>query len=198
MVFLLNTVKPYLASITLDSPVTCSSNNTACDNSEDNLLDTVGGVATLEECRQLCYDSDSCGFLTYYGLQSFPYQEFCFLLRSCEQTHSCDHCVSETRECYATCSLNLVGVIDSNFLDLLLNVPTEVGCRGQCVNNDACSHYTYFTEGDPQDETCILLSSLMEPLLPCDTCVTGPADCDECSLIIDGQNHKFLKLTEPG
>ena len=36
-----------------DSPVTCSSEGVVCDFSEDNLLDQVPGVATLDQCREL-------------------------------------------------------------------------------------------------------------------------------------------------
>ena len=36
-----------------DSPVTCSSEGVVCAFSEDNLLDQVPGVATLEQCREL-------------------------------------------------------------------------------------------------------------------------------------------------
>ena len=66
------------------SPVTCFSNSTACDNTEDNVLDTVSGVGTVKECRQLCHDHQECGYITFYGPASFPYRELCFLFRTCE------------------------------------------------------------------------------------------------------------------
>ena len=42
-----------------ESPVTCASEGEACAIHEDSLLDTVGGVATVEECRQLCQDTEA-------------------------------------------------------------------------------------------------------------------------------------------
>ena len=41
-----------------ESPVKCASEGYACVIHEDSLLDTFGGVATVEECRQLCQDSE--------------------------------------------------------------------------------------------------------------------------------------------
>ena len=66
-----------------------------------------------------------------------------------------------------------------------------------CQRTDNCSYYTYFLEADPYSQLCILLSSLIEPLQPCDSCVTGPVDCDdrdECSLNVDDErvDHKMF------
>ena len=66
-----------------------------------------------------------------------------------------------------------------------------------CQRTDNCSYYTYFLEADPYSQLCILLSSLIEPLQPCDSCVTGPEDCDdrdECSLNVDDErvDHKMF------
>ena len=75
------------AFVSSDSPVSCTNSNVACDVLGDNVLDSMDGVATVEECRQLCYDSDDCHFITYYGPDSFPYKEFCYLFSACEETH---------------------------------------------------------------------------------------------------------------
>ena len=86
-----------------ESPVTCASDNVACDVVDDNGfngIDSIGGVPSIEECRQLCYDVEECQFITYFGPDSFYVQETCFLLRSCEEVHSCNDCVTETRSCY--------------------------------------------------------------------------------------------------
>ena len=101
-------------SVSGESPVSCTSDNVACEGHNDNFLDTIGGLATIEECRQLCYDNEDCQFITYYGQESFPFQELCYLLKSCEETHACDDCVSETRACHQLCGSNVVGVIDEN------------------------------------------------------------------------------------
>ena len=100
-----------------DSPVTCQSENTACDAHNDNLIDTFR-VETLEECRELCHDSDmDCEFFTYYGDQGFPLSNICELFKSCETTIECNGCGSETKGCFVQCSNNVVGrdSIERNF-----------------------------------------------------------------------------------
>ena len=188
------------AAETSESPVTCFSNNTACDNTADNVLDTVGGVGTVGECRQLCHDQEECGYITYYGQDSFPYRELCFLFRSCDETHPCDDCVSETRDCYDTCGHNMVGVIGDNLLGVISEVGTESECKKHCVAASECNFYTYFLEADPNSMTCVLLSSLISPVQPCETCVTGPVECgdsQDCHLVLNGEQKKSLMLTEP-
>ena len=39
-----------------ESPVVCSSDSESCKIHEDNLLESVGNVGNIDECRQLCYD----------------------------------------------------------------------------------------------------------------------------------------------
>ena len=172
---------PRLAALANDSPVTCASDNIACDALEDNIMDSIGGVATIEECRQLCLDNDGCQFLTYFGQDSFPFKETCNLFSSCKQTHPCTDCVSETRDCYQVCGTNVVGVIDGNLLASYVDVENEAECRNHCRATSNCSYYTYFLEEDPNSQLCIALSHLIEPLQPCDTCLTGPLECEDTS-----------------
>ena len=73
----------------IDSPVDCQSNNTACDNHGDNLIDSFSGVETLLECSGMCMDTSGCEFLTYYTQTGFPLKNFCQLFRSCEKTVDC-------------------------------------------------------------------------------------------------------------
>ena len=187
------------ASIISDSPITCTSNQTACDNHEDNVLDKIGNVQTLEECRQLCYDNQDCDFLTYYGDQSFPLRHLCILLSSCDQTHDCSDCVSETRDCFFTCADHVVGLMEDNIIDLHFDVESEHDCRNLCSVGESCSFYTYFTEDDPNSRTCVLLTHLIEPLQPCATCMTGPVDCsDDCKMIIDGESYTSMMFTNAG
>ena len=191
----------FLVSVSGESPVSCASDNVACDAHEDNVLEEIGGVTNIEECRQLCYDNDECQFITYHGVDSFPFQEFCYLMKSCDETHSCHGCVSETRSCYQLCGSNNVGIIDNNHVDTYYDVVTEAECKEYCRQTLNCSFYTYFFEEDPNSQLCILLSHLIEPLKPCDTCVTGPLDCQEsreCILEYNGESQKHLMFTEPG
>merc|ERR1711892_304491 len=161
-----------------ESPVTCHSNNTACE-AHQNELDTVGGVLSIEDCRLLCYDNTDWGFITYFGVDSFPLREICQLFLSCDMVQPCSKCVSETRECYQTCGTNYSGVIDENLLEAITDVGQEVDCQFLCQANTECIFYTYFFATDVTSPLlCFLLSGIEEPIETCENCVTGPADCD--------------------
>ena len=66
-----------------ESPIGCSENNVACIAHEGNLIEYVGEISDVAECRQLCHDEASCEYLTYYDANSFPYREVCLLLKDC-------------------------------------------------------------------------------------------------------------------
>jgi len=161
-----------------ESPVTCHSNNTACE-AHENELDTVGGVLSIEDCRLLCYDNADCGFITYFGVDSFPLREICQLFLSCDTVQPCSNCVSETRECYRTCGTNYSGAIDENLLEAITDVGKEVDCQSLCQANTECTFYTYFFATDVNAPLfCFVLSHIEEPIETCENCVTGPANCD--------------------
>merc|ERR1711892_1482321 len=162
-----------------ESPVTCYSNNTVCEAHEDNLLDTVGVVLSIEDCRLICYDNDDCGFITYFGIDSFPLSGICQLSTSCDTVKPCSKCVSETGECYRTCGTNYSGRISENLLDAIPDVGQEVDCKSLCQANRECTFYTYFLAADVNSPFwCFLLSGIEEPIETCENCVTGPANCD--------------------
>merc|ERR1711892_40307 len=162
-----------------ESPVTCYSNNTACEVHEDSLLETVGGVLSTEDCRLLCYDNGYCGFITYFGMDSFPFSGICQMFRTCDRVKTCSKCVSETRMCYQVCGTNYNGRIGENLIDGIADVGQEVDCKFLCHSNRECTYYTYYLATDVNVPLfCILLSSVEEPLEDCENCVTGPANCD--------------------
>jgi len=189
--------------VSSDSPVLCQSNNIACDAHDDNFIDSFR-VETIEECRQLCQDSDmGCEFLTYYGENGFPLNHICELFQSCEKTIECNGCLSETKGCFEKCSNTVVGKIDENFMDYIPNLPTEADCINECKNAEGCNFYTFYLEDDPNYGACFLLSSLIEPLEECTSCVTGPLECenfDDCGfdLYNNGSRIQHMMLTEPG
>ena len=188
---------------TQDSPIACSSQDIACKVHGDNQLGSYGGVANIGECRQLCYDNNECEFITYYDATGFPFREVCLLFRACEETQPCSDCISETRGCYETCGALVVGPISDNLLQILANVESESKCKQHCGATNNCSFYTYFKreEMNADAKMCILMSSVKEPLQQCDSCVTGPVDCQEyqaCSLLYNGESHQHLMVTDPG
>ena len=184
------------ASFVADSPVTCDNgNDVACDIHENNLVGSFGGVASLAECRQLCLDSQDCQYLTYYPHDSFPYQRLCYLFNSCNETHNCSSCFSEGRECQFFCGEKVIGGIEDNFLEAHGDVKTELECKDLCKSSSNCSFYTYFMETDPNSKVCILMTFLIQPLTPCETCKTGPVDCNSYQCTFDGLES--LMFTDP-
>ena len=118
-----------------DNALECATDNIFCEAHSDNLLDSVGGVINIEECRQLCQDTKTCEYLTYYSRDSFPLQEMCFLFTSCNTTNTCSHCSSESRDCYYVCGGSRVGAIDNNHLETVADVESEVHCKDLCHRN---------------------------------------------------------------
>ena len=127
-----------------DSPVTCSSKGGECLFSEDNLLDAVMHVMSLEECRQMCLDQESCNFISYFDATAAPIAHFCQLFSSCDTVTSCSDCVSENMACYRSCSENIVGVLDDNVLDVVPNTDSETDCKLSCLNTTGCFFFTFF------------------------------------------------------
>ena len=127
-----------LDEIQSQSPVTCASNNTACDVHGDGLLDSFTGIETIDQCRELCYDDHDCEFITFYGGNGFPLRNICQLFHSCDETLPCAECNSETKGCNYFCSKNIVGAIDDNMLDFIPNIGTERDCRELCGEMSGC------------------------------------------------------------
>jgi len=191
----------YATLASKESPVTCASEGEACVIHNDSLLDEFKGVATVEECRQLCQDTEGCEYLTYFNASGDLFREVCYTFSSCEETYSCQNCASETEWCYAVCGKSFYGVIDNNLIDVVGDVDSESDCKDICISTVTCTYYTYFTEDDLHSKACVLLSSLMEPFQNCDTCLTGAVDCKgfgDCSLQYNGESHRSLMFTKPG
>ena len=72
-----------------DFSLDCQNNNTACENFDDNLIQTIHGIYTLLECREICLDNTECEFITYFGQTGIPLRNSCQLFRSCESTTDC-------------------------------------------------------------------------------------------------------------
>ena len=186
-----------------ESPVTCASNNTLCEVSQDNLINAYGGVPSLAECRQMCYDTEECSFITYYGQESFPLNQFCTLLKDCEVTRPCEDCVSETRNCYWTCGYHFTGVMNNNTIGIIPGVTSDWECRDECRGNQDCHFFTYFTADHPSlPQWCTLQSRLQEPFHSCESCLTAPINCENifdwpCFLNINGKEFtKSYKFTD--
>ena len=73
-----------------DSPITCSTEGVQCDRIQDNLIDAVTHVMTLEECRQMCLYDDNCQFITYFDDKA-PVSHICLMFKSCESQNDCSN-----------------------------------------------------------------------------------------------------------
>ena len=112
------------------SPVTCSSNNTACEAHQGNTLETYFGVPSLAECRVLCQNNYQCKFLTYY-YEEGPAKQICFLFSSCEAAGDCENCVSQARHCRTElrCEAPYTGVLQDNIIADIPDVVSVSDCR---------------------------------------------------------------------
>ena len=61
-----------IAASASGAPVPCSREGVECEVGEGNLIDAVMHVMTVEECRQLCLDQDTCHFISYYDDSAAP------------------------------------------------------------------------------------------------------------------------------
>ena len=113
----------------------CWMEDKACLVENDNLLSSLPGLPDLVSCRQVCQDADGCQFFSYFGLESFPFQEHCLLFSSCSSLHWCEDCRTEETTCFGVCGVPLEGRIADNDLDIISGVNTELECKMNCREN---------------------------------------------------------------
>ena len=121
---------------TTQSPIGCSEAGKECAYDSTNLIDVLNQVQTVEECRQICLDTDECEFTTFFDADAEPLAHTCFLFKTCDSVDNCDpeHCSSEAMECFKTCGSDIVGHLDENLIDSVPNVETEFECKNHCTN----------------------------------------------------------------
>ena len=180
-----------------ESPVTCSNEGVECEYDENNLIDAVMNVPTLEECRQICLDRDYCSYTTYFYDSASPVPSFCLLFKTCETTNNCSDCMSENMDCFKMCGRNVVGDLRENVQDIIPNIESEMDCKQLCLNNTSCSYYTYFFNNNTQfHKFCFLQTEFLPPVESCEACITGPVSCQNaCSLKMNGELYQSLMLT---
>ena len=180
-----------------ESPVTCSSDGVVCEFSESNLLDQVPEVHTLDQCRELCLDVDSCQYISYFDQYASPVSDFCQLFKTCDSVNNCSNCYTENIDCQ-TCGTNVRGGLNENVQDVIPYIESEMECKKLCLMNSTCTFYTYFMSNDTLfHQNCFLLTHFVSPAQSCSDCITGPVDC-ECSLTMDGESSQSLMLTRIG
>ena len=161
--------------------IDCFVDNQECEISADNLIHTFLGISSIEECKLLCEDEVTCIAFTHFGSNNHPIPDGCLLFSSCRERTPCENCTTGSSQTECTCSIAYAGdITPDNFVNLIGSVPDEFACKKLCITDSLCNLYTYYDSQDPvQHETCFLLTSsgLQEAVEPCESCVTGPAQC---------------------
>ena len=177
----------------------CSSPGYACLNSEDTLINTFHKIQSIEDCNQLCLNQKGCGYVTYYDENSDPVSHVCMLFKFCDQTRSCTRCITEWVGCDRNCLKSNVGTLDENIISVKPWTTSFKDCRKYCADIEGCSWFTYFTHDDKNfSEHCFLLSEEggHNPEEDCDTCISGPAECQPSDCTMDIGDGKAAAITE--
>jgi len=84
----------------VSGPANCScSIQGECDILEDNLVEIIGNVESIEMCKNHCTENSACNVFTYLGEENH-FRHTCFLFSSCEVfTNDCEGCTSGADEC---------------------------------------------------------------------------------------------------
>jgi len=151
-------------------------------STESRLLTTKLGVATMEECSQLCQDNQDCKAFTHFGSKNPFLSEACLLFYSCEQRVECEDCVTGSKQEECTCSIGYEGFKNADNVENLLDkILDELECKKRCKLSRNCKAYTYYNGDDiANPHTCVLLTrtEFIGGSWPCKHCSTGPSHCD--------------------
>ena len=121
----------------------------------------------------------------------------CVLLSSCPSLHSCTDCITEDGSCLP-CSSALEGRLGDNYLDFIPDLEFEVDCKRACSNStEGCMYYTHYGTNSTNPGACFLLSSLENPMEPCEHCRTGAPDCsNRCFFLGEDSVETSYLLTD--
>jgi hypothetical protein len=78
--------------------------------------------------------------------------------------------------------------IGDNLVQYLPGTTEEAACWAACQSTETCAFYTHYNDTDPSfPASCFLLSGL-QPVKPCDHCMTGASDCSCDGAACKGDN----------
>ena len=155
----------------------CHIEGQVCETTDDNLIEIISDVDTLEECRDLCHTSAKYHVFNYFGNNSFPFVKTCMTLSACDNPLQCEDCYAENK--YCPCGSTVEGQIGDNLIEYIPSVPSGSDCKHMCADNEGCKFFTYYDEnhtGFPN--ICFLLSDLEDPIQSCENCISSPVDCN--------------------
>ena len=111
----------------------CKENST-CAIQDDNLIDSIAKVYTIEECKNICEEVDACQYITYFGSTSFPFVDYCMIFSECPMTNECQDCISESRVCFETCSDSFESTLTDNAISILPNTEDEPRAESSLID----------------------------------------------------------------
>ena len=159
----------------------CKDDFQICEATEDNLIEIISEVETIEECRDLCHNSyPNCKFFNHFSNRTFPFTNTCMILDACDELRDCDYCYVEEAYCERPfCGSTVEGRIGDNLIERVPLVPSEKDCKIICADTEGCTYYTYYEEThDSLPKSCFLLSTFEFPVKRCQDCITSPINCN--------------------
>ena len=153
----------------------------------DHVLGLDFGVASEEECAQLCWNTDGCNFYSYYSIDGSPLQLACAKLSECNDRTSDPNVVSGPSDC------NGVAVVSESYpmcfkigtswvhntSTIIQNVSSVEECQSLCLESDQCIGFTWHREShEPLSKFCELFPTIGEEITDkCPDCISGPKLC---------------------
>ena len=145
------------------------------------------GVASEEDCAQMCWDTESCKFYSYYSVDSSPLQLACAILSECNDRTSDPSVVSGPSDCngiaIVTESYPMCFKVGTTWVHntsvTISDVPSAEECQSHCLQSLECIAFTWHKETeDFVSKLCELFSTTGdESSANCFDCVSGPKSC---------------------
>ena len=159
-----------------DSPYTCSL--------ASHVLGLEFGVATVEECAELCWGTEGCTFYSYYSTDSSPLSLACAKLTECNDPTSDPSVASGPADCtgvdllvesYPLCFH--VGSTWVHDTSVTAHVDSALSCQSLCLHSSHCVSFSWHKHSEESGSNlCELFPSIGEYQL-CNDCVSGPKSC---------------------
>jgi len=147
--------------------------------SEEFIYNLTFPVDSPDICQDKCNQDTSCKGFSWLTPSASLLPQACALFSFLGEELPCPDCVSGPPQCLCLQE----GECESsqgNIIDVISEVESQETCSRLCVNEDGCYFFTYFGEGNPLRNICILYSSCDILDEDCIDCTTGTVDCDTC------------------
>ena len=145
------------------------------------------GVASEKDCAQMCWDTESCKFYSYYSVDSSPLQLACAILSECNDRTSDPYVVSGPSNCngiaivsesYPMCfKVGTTWVHNTSVT--ISDVPSAEECQSHCLQSPECIAFTWHKETEEfVSKLCELFSTTGDETSEnCFDCVSGSKSC---------------------